>query len=286
MMSKFRLCYHCLGSGHRVASCRFKPDTLCGVRGCKRFHHKLLHPSTKSTVFYEDRDSDCSDLPDLDQINFDDLESGSEDSGEGAEQSEAFHADVFGVARDGAISLQTLVCDIKTESGTRQVVVLLDSGSNSSLIDQDLASKLKAEVRDGPIVRKVNYVDRQVEVRSDLVSFELINPDTNYSRAVLAWTVKDLAKRSNVVDWSRTRKKFEHLRDVNFTPLPNPARISVLIGADCHDLMRGLETISGNKPDHPWAVKTPLGWTCLGPSEPKFPGDVTKAEVHSMIIND
>jgi len=286
VMSKFRLCYHCLGSGHRVASCRFKPDTLCGVRGCKRFHHKLLHPSTKSTVFYEDRDSDCSDLPDLDQINFDDLESGSEDSGEGAEQSEAFHADVFGVARDGAISLQTLVCDIKTESGTRQVVVLLDSGSNSSLIDQDLASKLKAEVRDGPIVRKVNYVDRQVEVRSDLVSFELINPDTNYSRTVLAWTVKDLAKRSNVVDWSRTRKKFEHLRDVNFTPLPNPARISVLIGADCHDLMRGLETISGNKPDHPWAVKTPLGWTCLGPSEPKFPGDVTKAEVHSMIIND
>ena len=26
---------------------------------------------------------------------------------------------MFGVARDGAISLQTLVCDIKTESGTR-----------------------------------------------------------------------------------------------------------------------------------------------------------------------
>ncbi len=39
--------------------------------------------------------------------------------------------------------------------------------SRSSLIDQDLASKLKAEVRDGPIVRKVNYVDRQVEVKSD-----------------------------------------------------------------------------------------------------------------------
>jgi hypothetical protein len=68
------------------------------------------------------------------------------------------------VARDRAISLQSLVCDIKTESGTKQIVVLLDSGSNSSLIDQDLAPKLKAEVRDGPIVRKVNYVDRQVEV--------------------------------------------------------------------------------------------------------------------------
>ena len=115
------------------------------------------------------------------------------------------------MARDRAISLQTLVCDIKTKYGTKQVVVLLDSGSNSSLIDQDLASKLKAEVQDGPIIRKVNYVDRQVKVKSDLVSFQLVNPNTNYSRAVLAWTVKDLAKRSNVVDWSRSRKKFEHL---------------------------------------------------------------------------
>jgi len=29
-----------------------------------------------------------------------------------------------------------------------------------------------------------------------------------------------------------------------------------------------------------------LGWTCLAPSEPRFHGEVTKAEVHSMIIND
>ncbi len=48
-----------------------------------------------------------------DQINFDDLESGSDNSDKVPEQSETFHTDVFGVARDGAISLQTLVCDIR-----------------------------------------------------------------------------------------------------------------------------------------------------------------------------
>ncbi len=74
------------------------------------------------------------------------MESGSDNSDEVPEQSETFHTDVFGVARDGAISLQTLLCDIRTKSGTTQVVVLLDSGSNSTLIDQALASKLKAEV--------------------------------------------------------------------------------------------------------------------------------------------
>jgi hypothetical protein len=107
VMMRFKLCYHCLASGHRVTSCKFNPSLLCRVRGCKRFHHKLLHPSTKSTVIYDNRDSVCSTLPDLDQINFEDLKSGSEDSGKGAEQSETFHTDVFGVARDGAISLQT-----------------------------------------------------------------------------------------------------------------------------------------------------------------------------------
>ena len=83
--------------------------------------------------------------------------------------------------RDGAISLQTLVCDIKTNSGTKQVIVLLDSGSNSSLIEQALASKLKAKVIEGPIVRKVNYVDGRVEVRSDQVYFELVNLNNKLS---------------------------------------------------------------------------------------------------------
>ncbi len=124
VVKKFRICFHCLNSGHRVSNCKFFPKQLCGVKGCQRFHHKLLHPSTKSTVFFEGRDSNCSTLPDIDQINFDDLESGSEDSDDAPEQSEAFHADVFGVAREGAISLQTLVCDIRTECGTKQVVIL------------------------------------------------------------------------------------------------------------------------------------------------------------------
>ena len=85
------------------------------------------------------------------------------------------------MARDVAISPQTLVCDIKTNSGTKQVIVLLDSGSNSSLIEQALASKLKAKVIEGPIVRKVNYVDGRVEVRSDQVYFELVNLNNKLS---------------------------------------------------------------------------------------------------------
>jgi len=57
-----------------------------------------------------------------------------------------------------------------------------------------LASNLKAKVIEGPIVRKVNYIDRQVEVRSDLVSFDLTNPNNKFSKTVLAWTMENLER--------------------------------------------------------------------------------------------
>ena len=51
VIKKFKLCFHCLGSGHRVSACRFYPKQLCGVKGCQRFHHRLLHPSTNQLSF-------------------------------------------------------------------------------------------------------------------------------------------------------------------------------------------------------------------------------------------
>ncbi|MFN9939761.1 MAG: hypothetical protein ACK56I_09840, partial [bacterium] len=68
---------------------------------------------------------------------------------------------------------------------------------------------------------------------------------------------------------------------------PKPAKIDVLIGTDNHALMRGIKVVSSAKPEHPWAVKSPLGWTCVGPSEPKFKGDTSQSVwVHNILIRD
>jgi len=277
-----RLCFHCLNSGHRISKCTYNQGKPCGIKNCVRYHHPLLHVNQKGAVFYEDRDSDCSDLPDLNEINFEEMDSNSD-----SDEVETFHVDVSHVARAGAVSLQTLVCDVKAGGKSQRIIVLLDSGSNSTLIDQALASKLRAKVVQGPVTRKVNYVDRQVEVESSLVSFVLTDVDGRHSQALEAWTVKDLAKRSGVVDWSEQKRKFEHLRDVPFVQLPKPAKIDVLIGTDNHALMRGIKVVSSANPEHPWAVKSPLGWTCVGPSEPKFKGDTSHSVwVHNILIRD
>jgi hypothetical protein len=73
-----------------------------------------LHINPKVAVFYEDRDSDCSDLPDLREINFEEMDSNSD-----SDEVETFHMDVSHVARAGAVSLQTLVCDVKAEGNSQ-----------------------------------------------------------------------------------------------------------------------------------------------------------------------
>ena len=38
-----KLCFHCLLAGHCARDCKFRPDLLCGLEGCKRKHHRLVH---------------------------------------------------------------------------------------------------------------------------------------------------------------------------------------------------------------------------------------------------
>jgi hypothetical protein len=122
-----------------------------------------LHINQKNAVFYEDRDSDCSELPDLREINFEEMDSNSNSA-----EVETFHVDVSHVARAGAVSLQTLVCDVKAGGKSQRIIALLDSGSNSTLIDQALASKLKAKVVQGPVTRKVNLLIDKFRLRAVL----------------------------------------------------------------------------------------------------------------------
>jgi len=147
-----RLCFHCLNSGHSISKCTFNQGKPCGIKNCVRYHHPLLHINPKVAVFYVDRDSDCSELPDLSEINFEEMDSNSD-----SDEVETFHVDVSHVARAGAVSLQTLVYNVKAGGKSQRIIVLLDSGSNSTLIDQALASKLKAKVVQGPVTREVNY---------------------------------------------------------------------------------------------------------------------------------
>ena len=52
-LKKRRLCWHCLRPGHFVAKCRINKGKACGIDGCQRQHHPLMHnPVNKSRNLY------------------------------------------------------------------------------------------------------------------------------------------------------------------------------------------------------------------------------------------
>jgi hypothetical protein len=46
-----KLCYHCLEGPHFTRDCKKKQGRLCGIDGCKLYHHRVLHRETKSSKF-------------------------------------------------------------------------------------------------------------------------------------------------------------------------------------------------------------------------------------------
>jgi hypothetical protein len=45
-----KICIHCLSPNHRMCDCPTLRDRACGVRGCDRYHHRLLHVSKNALV--------------------------------------------------------------------------------------------------------------------------------------------------------------------------------------------------------------------------------------------
>jgi hypothetical protein len=69
VVQKTKYCYHCLKGSHRIRDCKTDKNLPCGVEGCARYHHPLIHPEESvKGVNFEDRDSNCSELTD---VNFD-----------------------------------------------------------------------------------------------------------------------------------------------------------------------------------------------------------------------
>jgi len=245
-------CYHCLKRGHPSNSCNYEKGKLCGIDGCQRYEHPLLHAdkSVGNVAIGDWCDEFHGHLTWTD------------------EEASFSYTISMHLARSGAISLQTVVCKIGARNGRPgySTVAMLDSGSNTTCIDEELAKKLKLQVRCGPVDRTIHLLDCKTKIKSYLVEVQLTSSDGLVSLTITAWTVKDLTKNTGVVDWSVEKKNFPHLKDIPFPPLPKAAVIQLLIGTDNVSLFTPDTPVKSEDGKGPIAYKIPLGWTCLGPS--------------------
>ena len=195
-----KICFHCLLGVHYTRDCKTDEGKKCGIDGCERYHHKILHRDPKSVNFIGRQiEEECKpDPPSESDLN-------------------AAQGMMFKIAQNGAISIQTLICNVLSAKAKRtanvKAIVLIDSGSNVTCIDEGFAEEHNLRVIDtknGTALHMLNDVVIIPGIQK-LVELQLSSIDQSCTKNVTAWTIKDLAKSTSVVDWSEKKKQFPHL---------------------------------------------------------------------------
>jgi hypothetical protein len=142
-------------------------------------------------------------------------------------------------------------------------IAALDSCSNSTNIDADLAKELGLRVNQTGFQQEINTMERVVKVASDHVSFMISPVDGRTSYPIDAFTVKDLVRGSPVFNWQEAAKEFAHLQDADIPSTKATDKVQVLLGADYMHLMAASRSLIG-KENEPTAELCRLGWAFAG----------------------
>jgi hypothetical protein len=253
-----RLCYHCLEGPHFTRDCKIHEGRKCGLDGCTLYHHRVLHQDPKSSKF----------------VGFQ-----IDDEIEPSPPTAAELADVqnqFKILQNGAISIQTLICNVLSGKQKRatnvKTVVLIDSGSSITCIDEDFAMENNLRILGRREGMTLHMLERIVKLPEDQlkVKLQLSSIDQNCTKNVTAWTVKNLAKHTSVVNWSERIKQFPYLKDIEFLEMPKDSTIKIIMG------------VPDNETD-PTAIRLSLGWTCVGRSCPS-PNPKEESEVFTNVV--
>ncbi|XP_052806575.1 uncharacterized protein LOC128235822 [Mya arenaria] len=236
----FRLCFRCLGNYHSGRQC--KRTRQCGVGGCNRLHHRLLHNLNPDARAF---------CPKRDEIRHEPNEV-RDTSGE-----------TFTSSQNNSISLRTVPVLVCANGKEIKINALLDDGSTKTYVNSDVAAKLG--LTGDKTVLQVNVLNGRCEELDTMnVTFNLNNVDRDLELDITAVTTIEVTGKLKPTDWSQNVHRWAHLKGIKFPKLGKKPKIDLLIGLDHAKLHRSLEEIVG-EPNSPIARLTPLGWTCIGP---------------------
>ncbi|KMQ84755.1 gag-pol polyprotein precursor, partial [Lasius niger] len=242
IIAKHHLCYNCLGS-HRASACRItKRCQKCGHK-----HHTTIHQSKENKS-----------------------DPGTKNGESSSTGSKINEANVLHAARQttmiSSVFLATAQVEIVAPNGeTTQARVLIDPGSEISLISEQLAQLLRLP-RTQSCISLVGIGGKKSNKTRGIVSFK-IRPHFSYTPECFM-TAYILPKLTDTIPSCNLEKRnWPHLKglqlaDKEFT---SSKSIDIIIGADfyAHIIERGL--VKGDE-NSPIAQETKLGWIISGPS--------------------
>ena len=227
-----KLCFHCLLPNHRVKDCKYRPDLVCGLEGCKRKHHRLVHNYTDTGL--------CTIevfLCETAQVGQVDVECQRQDSLSVHALATNEDQKVPLPLEEEYIAIRTVTVEISCGGSKKRVLAALDSCSNNTNIDEALAVEMGLPVVRSGIPREMHFLERKAHITSDFVQFMLAPLGTDKTYDVHGFTVKNLMSGTPVVDWSQAVDAYPHLRGAD---IPRPKcgdRIQILLGVEYAELM-------------------------------------------------
>lgn len=217
-------CFIYLKQGHIARNCNQK--VKCQVPECGRFHHTLLHETTQQTANLNIMTIQCKDEP---------------------------------------ITLfKILPVRLYGENEIIDTHALLDDGSYTTIIDQDIVEKLNIV---GPPDRlTLRWFDERISHEDSMVvnlKIQGSTPGSNKFQLNGVRTVKHLKLPHQSILISELETEYPILKGLPVASFGN-VQPKILIGLNNAHVTKTLQTIQGSGGGL-LAAKTPLGWVIYGP---------------------
>ncbi|XP_043229563.1 uncharacterized protein LOC122385388 isoform X1 [Amphibalanus amphitrite] len=239
-------CFFCLKTGHAVRKCRFA--RRCGIEGCEMRHHLVLHGSRRVGLGTEASRSVPSSEPDGQRV---------------------VAASSLPVEQVTTL-LQVVEVTVVGQNGkTRKVCALLDPGSQTSLVAEDVVEELGLQ-GERQTLRLRNVEGNGSQQRTRRLQLNLLTEGEEvYSVSVPeAFSVKEI----NLTVPHYPAKQWRHVHDLKL-PDCRGRKVELLLGANVIEAVLQLEVRTGS-PGDPVAIRTVFGWTLTGSVAGLVPGQM------------
>ena len=255
------LCYRCLGKDHLGKSCA--RSRQCNINGCKETHHRLLHGQRKVNPKCLSQDGKFTEKTALKQQQSE--EENSQDRTLGTEGDGVKRATTMKTSTDQdtkKVALHTIPVILKNGSQKVRVNCLLDKGSDTTYINEDVVEELGLTGVKKRIEVKVAN-DQTISFMSNTFTIGLESTDGRVDTEIVAKTSEKICGGMKAVNWLTIKQNWSHMKEIPFPKLAKGNKIDVLLGGDHYELMYSMKEVVG-KDDDPVARLCPLGWTAVG----------------------
>ena len=219
-----RLCLCCLEQKHFARSCPTK--RACGIDDCEQYHNRLLHQTKPER----------------------------EDHSDGITN---HHQD-----STKQIYYQIVPVTLKNGEHSIETYAFLDAGSSLTLLDEEIADKLKLQGNIDPLCLKWTQNVSRNETTSRRVRLWISGSTKRKYALKGVRTVRNLQLPTQSVNYQDLCKKFSYLQNLPIKDLKN-AQPKILIGLNHSHLIVPVGRRLGGE-GRPTAIKTKLGWLIFG----------------------